>query len=104
MNYLKWWNRKTFGDVLKKKKCIQARIAGAEKVLAATPNDFLINLQKSLVAEYLKVLKHEEMLWALKSGVNWIVEGECDTKFFHITTMVRHKRNKILGLNDNLGN
>ncbi|KAH1065125.1 hypothetical protein J1N35_030112 [Gossypium stocksii] len=44
------------------------------------------------------------MLWAPKSRVNWIVKGKCNTEFFHITTMVRCSHNKIMGLNDNLGN
>ncbi|KAK4433017.1 hypothetical protein Salat_1063900 [Sesamum alatum] len=35
------------------------------------------------------------MLWSQKSRVKWLVHGDNNTKFFHSTTLVRRRKNKI---------
>ncbi|KAF7839819.1 DNA polymerase alpha subunit B [Senna tora] len=41
---------------------------------------------------------------SLKSRAQWIIEGDCNTRFFHTTTLIRRKRNKIEALRDDHGN
>ena len=31
----------------------------------------------------------------MKARTNWIINGECNTSFFHLTTIVRRSRNRI---------
>jgi mannosylglycoprotein endo-beta-mannosidase len=42
--------------------------------------------------------KQEEILWKQKSRVQWLREGECNTKFFHRTFIQRRHSNKITHL------
>lgn len=39
----------------------------------------------------------------MKSRVQWFVEGDKNTKFFHAKTVTRRRRNKIRGLENELG-
>lgn len=54
--------------------------------------------------DFNEILKREEDFWKLKSRVQWLGEGDANTKFFHTTTTTRRRRNRISGLNDLVGN
>ena len=49
------------------------------------------------------MLNQEEELWALKSRVNWMIQGDRNTTFYHVSTLVRWKRNQILSIKDPMG-
>jgi ribonuclease HI len=97
------WNRDIFGNLFHRKKRVLARLSGAQKALASHPTPFLWNLERDLLAEYNSILDQEQEFWALKSRVNWLIDGDRNTKFFHISTLVRRRRNKILCLKDGSG-
>ena len=42
-------------------------------------------------------------MWSLKSRVNWMVQGDRNTSFYHVSTLIRRKHNKILNLKDSQG-
>ena len=42
-------------------------------------------------------------LWALKSQINWTVQGDRNTSFFHLSTLVRRKRNRITAIKNRVG-
>ena len=42
-------------------------------------------------------------MWALKSRVNWLIQGDRNTAFYHVSTLVRRKRNKISSIKDRMG-
>ena len=52
------------------------------------PSAFLVNLENELLKELDKVLSQEEELWALKSRVNWMIQGDRNTTFYHVFTLV----------------
>ena len=89
------WNRKVFGNVFIRKKKILARLLGTQRALAHWPNSFLINLQKQLSEEYNLILELEEELWAMKSRTNWIISGERNTTYFHVSALNRRSKNRI---------
>ncbi|XP_022752295.1 uncharacterized protein LOC111301045 [Durio zibethinus] len=92
------WNLNSFGNFFLKKKKILARWSGIEKALANSPNQFLLNLQRTLLEEFNGILKAGEDIWILKSRVNWLIEGERNTRFFHVFTILRRRYNRISGL------
>ena len=92
-----------FGNIFVKKKRLLARLLGIQKALAISPNLFLVNLDKQLQGELNKVLNHEEELWAMKSRINWMIQGDRNTSFYHVSTLIRRKHNKILNIKDGQG-
>uniref|UniRef100_A0A2N9I899 Reverse transcriptase domain-containing protein n=1 Tax=Fagus sylvatica TaxID=28930 RepID=A0A2N9I899_FAGSY len=98
----KVWNKEVFGNLVHKKSRLEARLRGIQVSLASSPNSFLVNLEKQLRLEFLDILQLEEEFWAMKSRINWIVQGERNTNFFHTSVVVRRKRNRIVSLKDNL--
>ena len=80
-----------------------ARINGIQWALSVRPSTFLVNLEDELLRELNRVLNQEEELWALKSRVNWMIQGDRNTNFYHVSTLVRRKRNQILAIKDAMG-
>ena len=98
------WNKEVFGDIFWRKRKLTARLLGAEKALANNPSQRLIDLHKLLSGEMEKILDLEEELWGMKARINWLIQGERNTTFFHITALNRRSRNRIAGINDPNGN
>jgi hypothetical protein len=96
------WNKSKFGNIFHRKKRILARLNGVQCALTSNPSESLYRLEKSLRDDYFIVLKLEEELWALKSRVGWVVEGDRNTKFFHTSTIVRRRANKIVRLRNSV--
>jgi hypothetical protein len=86
-----------------KKNCILARLNGIQCALASNPSESLSRMEKALKEDYFKVLRLEEDFWALKSRVVWVVEGDRNIKFFHTSTLVRRKLNKIVRIRNSVG-
>ena len=40
-------------------------------------------------------LKREEALWCQKSRISWLTTPDLNTRFFHVTTIVRRRRNHM---------
>ena len=97
------WNKEHFGNIFAKKKRIKARLNGIQKVVGVRPSSFLLELEKELLGELDTILRQEEELWALKSRVNWLIQGDRNTAFYHVSTLVRRKRNKISSIKDRMG-
>jgi len=73
-----------------------ARINGIQRAIAIKPSSFLLKLEEDLLRDLDLVLNQEEELWALKSRVNWMVQGDRNVAFYHVSTLVRRKRNQIM--------
>lgn len=61
-------------------------------------------MEIDLINQYNDTLRLEEEFWKLKSCVNWLQHGDANTKFFHLTTLQRRRRNKITALKYTGGN
>ncbi|KAL6134809.1 hypothetical protein ACLB2K_067037 [Fragaria x ananassa] len=96
------WNRSVFGNIFKQKRVLLARICGIQKSLGRRHNEFLQNLEKELISKYENVRDAEALFWKQKSRDKWLRDGDRNTKFFHLTTIIR-RRNKIDGLFDKNG-
>ncbi|PNY04054.1 ribonuclease H, partial [Trifolium pratense] len=92
------FNKEVFGNIYKNKKLLEARIKGVHLQLDSCQSSDLISFEKSLQLEYNKVLAQEEMMWYQKSREKWVKFGNKNTRFFHIQSVIRSRRNKIASL------
>lgn len=79
------------------------RLDGIQRSLATKPSDSLVESERKLQADLNYVLSQEEELWALKSRVNWMMFSDRNTSFYHVSTLVRRKRNSIKAIMYNEG-
>ncbi|ONI29028.1 hypothetical protein PRUPE_1G176500 [Prunus persica] len=88
----KWRSSKVYIDNLREKLC--AAFRGLV---------FLGNKIKRLEKDLKTELQKEEQYWKLKSRVEWLQEGDKNTKFFHSKTVSRRRINRLHGLEDQGG-
>ena len=69
----------------------------------SNPQVFYSILKNKLLEKLDTILRQEEEFWALKSQVNWLIQGNHNTAFYHVSTLVRRKRNQILAIKDAMG-
>nr|XP_009591566.1 uncharacterized protein LOC104088573 [Nicotiana tomentosiformis] len=98
------WNKHIFGNIYHKKKRLLTRIASIQKSPNYQFSQFLLNLENTLIEELESILKNKEDFWKLKSRINWLSDSDANTRFFHISTLNRRKRNRILSLKDEADN
>ncbi|KAI5333294.1 hypothetical protein L3X38_023425 [Prunus dulcis] len=55
-------------------------------------------LENELSTEYNLILEQEELFWLQKSRNTWLKEGDRNTQLFHLSTVIRRRRNKLEGL------
>lgn len=84
--------------VLKKKKKTLSRLADIQNFLSYYTDNQLLSLEKELQDHYNTILKNEEVFWMLKSRMTWFSLGDKNTNFFHRTTLIKRRRNKITQL------
>lgn len=48
-----------------------------------------------LQAQLLELLRREETLWKDKAKARWYEEGDSNTRYFHLTTIIHRKSNAI---------
>ncbi|KAA3472428.1 reverse transcriptase [Gossypium australe] len=97
------WNKSIFENIFARKKRLEARIEGIQRILRDQFIPGLGKLEKNLKAQLDLTLQQEETLWFQKSREKWIVQGDRKTKYFHTATLVRRRRNKIEGLMNAMG-
>lgn len=98
------WNNTIFGNINLRKRSLTRRLQGIDRANPEGTNVFLNQLQETLWKEYERTLLHEEILWCQRARSTWLQFGNRNTRFFHASSVVRKKRNKILSLIDDNGN
>lgn len=58
---------------------------------------------RDLKKEINEVLTREEIMWNQRSRVEWLKNGDSNTKLFHASTSQRWSKNRIEGLMDSEG-
>ena len=87
-----------FGDVQRKKEKLMKEIKAVQDVLDRTQTDDLLLKEAIMLKEFDIILEQEEMIWFQKSREKLLALGDRNTKFFHTSTIIRRRRNKIESL------
>lgn len=78
------------------------RLDGIQR--SGNSNPFLHRLEKHHQHELYKINKQEEILWQKKARTDWIKTGDRNTRYYHIKTINRRRRNRVEMLTDSGGN
>lgn len=97
------WNKDVFHNIFQNKRQLMARIDGIQRKLAIKYDGGLIKLERKLRANLDEVLYQEELFWYQKARVDWIRDGDRNTSFFHLSTIIKQWKNKIVALKDDNG-
>ena len=92
---LKKWNREVFGDVQVRKDKLLKVIKVTQSLVDQQPSNELLEEETLLLKELDVVLEQEEVIWFQKSREKWIDHGDRNTSFFHTSTVIRRRRNRI---------
>ncbi|KAL4632625.1 hypothetical protein ACB092_04G064900 [Castanea dentata] len=100
---VKRWNKDHFGNVFSKKRRIMAQLNGIQKAISSRPSSNLLEIEKQLQRELEIILDQERDIWALKSKVKWMIQGDRNTSFYHMSTLVRRSRSRISAIKNSVG-
>ncbi|KAL8140375.1 hypothetical protein V2J09_006396 [Rumex salicifolius] len=89
-----------FGELHEKKNKLVAQLDDLQTLIQAAPEDSIIAQEAASQRELAEVLRCEEILWRKKSRDSWLKDGDQNTSFFHISTLVHRRRNRISSLLD----
>lgn len=92
---LKYWNWNVFGDLHRKKQELNARIHNLETMLSDRWLDTVHHEWESCKKEFLQVEKWESEMLCQQARMNWIKEGDRNSKFFHAVIKERRKKQVI---------
>lgn len=92
-----YFNKETFGNIFRHKCHLEARLRGVHRVLDTQYYSDMAFLERSLQRQLDSVLAQEEMIFQ-KSRKNWVKLGNNNTKFFHTQSIIRRRKNKVIGL------
>lgn len=100
---LRKWNRDIFGDVNKRKEALLSEIKSIQDLLELQQTDDLLGREEALSKELDVVMEQEEIIWFQKSREKYVAFGGRYTRYFHTSTVIRRKRNRIEALKDDEG-
>jgi len=101
---LKESKKKKFGNIFEAKGEVEKKLKEINQILIIEGyTDERKEIVDSLQQEWDNRRMQEEILWRQKSRVQWIKEGERNTKFFHRSTIAQRKNNRIVKLIDQHG-
>ncbi|XP_042962749.1 uncharacterized protein LOC122297028 [Carya illinoinensis] len=98
---LSQWNKRSFGNVQKELASAKDKLKGIEEM---DPNFQHTSLHKEAREEVQKWLERDELMWKQRSRVQWLKEGDRNSRFFHHKANARRKKNGFHQLQDECGN
>eukprot|EP00253_Pinus_taeda_P004744 PITA_04744 len=98
---LKDWNKDEFGNIFEAKKTIEKKIQDLNQTLITEGIDGERNEQANKhQQEWEDLHKQDETFWRQKSRVQWLKEGDRNTRFFHSSTLEHRSHNRISTIKD----
>uniref|UniRef100_A0A803NGW8 FAD-binding PCMH-type domain-containing protein n=1 Tax=Cannabis sativa TaxID=3483 RepID=A0A803NGW8_CANSA len=93
---LKKWNSNVFGFCDTQLKRLYDKLSVLQQQHDEAASDEEVEVQ----LEILELESRMERIWKQKSRELWVLLGDYNSKFFHVSTMIRRRRNSICAIND----
>jgi exonuclease III len=101
---IKTWNKDTFGNIFDSQRQLAEQMENIQHQIRTRGLTDDLKTQEATITQQLGTRKaQEEILWRQKSRVQWLKEGERNTKFFHRSVMQRRHSNRITHLTSDTG-
>lgn len=94
---LQVWNRDCVGLLSNTIKQLHDQLSSLESLPNSDSNEAIAYTVRDALQD---LLRKEETLWKSKSHVQWLATSDLNTRFFHISTIIRRCRNDIHTLKD----
>lgn len=101
---IKKCNKEEFGNIIMEKQRLEKKMEEIQqKIITEGRNEERSREEGILISQLEEQRKQEDILWKQKSRINWIREGERNTKFFHQAMIQHRQRNKIFSIKNEEG-
>jgi hypothetical protein len=81
-----------------------ARIGGIQrKLVTSGTSRWLRGLENKLQNELAKILQQEQMMWFQRSRAKWLMDGDHNTRYYHLKTITRRRYNNVIMLRNATG-
>ncbi|WRX25598.1 Reverse transcriptase domain - like 10 [Theobroma cacao] len=100
---LKRWNKEVFGDIFHNLKVAEQRAVDCELIFQQEQSIGNRAAMNKAYAQLNHYLSAEELFWKQKSGIKWLVEGEHNTKFFHMRVKKKRIKSHIFKIQNSDG-
>ena len=100
-SFLKGWGANLRGDYRRKKEALLKQISNID----SSEQQGILSKEKwthriQIEAELESLMEKEELYWKQRSGVKTILQGDANTKFFHLSANGRRRKKSVLMLED----
>ncbi|KAH1045715.1 hypothetical protein J1N35_036499 [Gossypium stocksii] len=85
------------------KHLLKKKLDNVQKAMDRRRLTFLNQVKLEIREKLELVLHQEELLWHQKARCDWLVLGDCNTRFFHRKTLQKRKHNHIVALKNQAG-
>lgn len=97
---LRVWNKEHFGIIQTKIHDVWRQ---PEFIQNLSPSESQYEAELSLHSQLHEELCREELLWKDKSRTTWLTTKDLNTKHFHMSTIIRRRRNHIDAIQTSFG-
>jgi hypothetical protein len=99
--YLRGWAQHTSGILKKKNKEIISKLDEIDKRAESVPlSTSELDLRNFLQSRLAQLLREEEIKWYQRAKVKELLEGDSNTKYFHMVANGKHRKNRIFQMHN----
>ena len=102
--YLRGWATNTSGAYKKEKKALLDKLDELDKKAEYIHlNEEEVNLKHVLNDRLADLLREEELKWYQRAKIRNLLEGDANTKYFHLVASGKHRKTRIFRLEQEEG-